>query len=125
MPAIIVVCTRRLGHKIWESIGYAPPRELPCGGSFVPDPLPLETPHRGSEICRRCNTPADNRMMSFFNRDMLCLECKDDEVGAPNFRLAHLVESGAVIAGNPHFEGIGLADEDIEYLARKRKERNK
>lgn len=45
--------------------------------------------------------------MSYFNEDLICMECKDKERAHPDFKRAQDIEVAAVKSGNYNFPGIG------------------
>lgn len=76
--------------------------------------------------CDRCG--ADLKLgstMSKFNTDQLCMACKADERLAPNYALADAAELAQVRAGNYNYGGVGLASEDVQFLAERRAARAK
>lgn len=76
------------------------------------------------EICERCGTQAGGTIMSKFNQQTICFECKDEETQAPGYRRADAAELAAVQrwidAGHPkelgNFPGVGLEAEDCAFL---------
>jgi hypothetical protein len=58
--------------------------------------------------CDRCNQPTVVRIMSMFNLDMICMDCKDKEKKHPRYFEAELADRKAARRGNRQFEGIGL-----------------
>lgn len=60
------------------------------------------------EKCDRCGKPTAVRIMSMFNTDMICMDCKDKEKKHPRYFEAELADRNASRQGNRHFEGIGL-----------------
>jgi hypothetical protein len=61
--------------------------------------------------------------MSYFTTEDVCGDCHDEERGAPNYQRARDAEEAACRAGNYNFPGIGLAPEDVAYLAAARARR--
>lgn len=57
--------------------------------------------------CDRCSKETLSTIMSMFNYDVLCLECKQKEREHPDYEAAREAEADAVRAGNYHFPGIG------------------
>lgn len=76
-----------------------------------------------SHTCARCSADANISIMSRFNTDRLCMDCATEEEGAPNFVKARDSEHDAVTHGDMRYPGIGLAPEDLAYLAKRRAER--
>lgn len=58
--------------------------------------------------CERCHTPTFTTIMSMFNMQMICPECKDAEKKRPNYDEAVKADEAAIKAGNTNFKGIGL-----------------
>ncbi len=71
----------------------------------------------GAHTCGRCRALNVETTMSFFDEQMLCQDCCEDETFAPNYAAARVAEKEAVKSGNQRFPGIGLADEDHAVLA--------
>lgn len=70
--------------------------------------------------CPRCGGSMQMYSMSYFNRDVICIDCKKEEAGAPNYQAARKADEEALTRGEYNFPGIGLAPEDEEYLALRR-----
>jgi recombinational DNA repair protein (RecF pathway) len=70
----------------------------------------------GPAECARCPAKLGPSVMSFFNEDILCLACAEEEKGCPNYAAARAAEEAAVAAGNTNFPGVGLKREDIAHL---------
>lgn len=59
--------------------------------------------------CDRCGGSLDGgRIMSMFNEDCICMECKRKETEHPDYAKARDAEHEAVKSGNRNFKGIGL-----------------
>lgn len=58
--------------------------------------------------CARCRRQTDITIMSMFNEDIVCLDCKDIEEKHPDYTRARDVEHQAVLAGDYKFPGVGL-----------------
>lgn len=58
-------------------------------------------------ICDRCGKDTGVTVVSMFNTDVLCLECKRKERSHPDYDRAASVERTAVRAGDFNFPGIG------------------
>ena len=41
-----------------------------------------------NQICQRCHKPTATTIMSMFNMDMICPQCKEDERKHPMYELA-------------------------------------
>lgn len=73
--------------------------------------------------CDRCHEETKITIMSKFNRDTLCVECKEDEMKAPGYAAAATAELQACKDGNYNFPGVGLSRSDATFLSRLRKQR--
>ncbi len=62
----------------------------------------------GENHCARCDKETLATIMSMFNTDTLCLECKALEKAHPDYEKARDAESEQVRKGNYYFHGIGL-----------------
>jgi len=71
--------------------------------------------------CDRCGDDTSVTTMSKFNRDTICMPCKLEETESPNYGRAVEAEACAVRGGDYNFPGIGLATEDLIFLAQKRR----
>jgi len=58
-------------------------------------------------ICQRCNKQSKVVTMSYFNTDIICMDCDKLERAHPKFKTAQDIELKAVQAGNLNFPGIG------------------
>ena len=54
-----------------------------------------------------CDLRGKGRIMSMFNTDCLCPDCKEKETALPEYREAGEAERKHVLAGNMNFPGIG------------------
>lgn len=60
------------------------------------------------EKCDRCGGSLENgRIMSMFNMDCICMECKKKETQRKDYKLAVETERAEVMKGNRNFKGIG------------------
>ena len=57
--------------------------------------------------CDRCRKKTDVTIMSMFNTEILCLDCKEAEQQDPCYETARCVEGEAVLRGDFNFAGIG------------------
>jgi hypothetical protein len=57
--------------------------------------------------CDRCQKETDVHIMSMFNTNDICVECKEKEEKDPRYKLAHQADIDAIKSGNYNFEGIG------------------
>ena len=61
------------------------------------------------EKCDRCGGSLDEgRTQSMFNKDVICMACKDAERRRPDYEKAVAADVAAVKAGNWNFKGIGM-----------------
>ena len=58
--------------------------------------------------CDRCGAILTTRIMSMFNEDVICLDCKEKERQHPDYKKAQDAEIAEVRKGNYNFQGIGL-----------------
>ena len=63
--------------------------------------------------CNRCGASFANRAhtMSFFNTDMICMDCVQKERKHPRYKEAHDTECEAVRRGDYNFPGIGKPED--------------
>lgn len=59
-------------------------------------------------ICDRCLKEANSFIMSMFNTQFICIECKSEEKKHPRYKEACDRELEEIKKGNYNFEGIGL-----------------
>lgn len=57
--------------------------------------------------CDRCHKPTNITIMSMFNTQTICMDCKDSEKQHPKYKEAQQAELEALKAGNYNFPGIG------------------
>lgn len=58
--------------------------------------------------CDRCGGPLTTRIMSMYNLDVICGECKRKEQERPDYAKARDTEMEEVKRGNRNFAGIGF-----------------
>ena len=59
--------------------------------------------------CDRCGSSLNSgRIMSMFNEDVICMECKDKETKHPKYEAATRADIEAIKSGNRNFKGIGF-----------------
>lgn len=58
--------------------------------------------------CERCGKTTLGTMMSKFNTQIICGDCKDSETQHPDYAAADQAEVEAVRSGNYNFPGVGL-----------------
>ena len=61
--------------------------------------------------CERCNKESNVMTMSYFNVDMVCMDCNKEERNHPQYEYAKNVELQECVAGNMNFEGVGLPED--------------
>ena len=61
------------------------------------------------KYCDRCRKELRVRIMSMYNTDCICLECKKKEEARDDYKMARDAEADAVRNGNYNFKGIGLS----------------
>lgn len=92
-----------------------------CTGISMVDSLPDHWPRR----CARCGADLAvvTSTVSYFNRDTICIDCKQDETEAPGYKDAVATETAAVSSGNYNFPGVGLSPADRTFLTQRLAER--
>ena len=64
--------------------------------------------------CDRCGASLEGgRIMSMYNTDCICMECKKRERLRKDYKAASDAENEAVKAGNLSFKGIGFKEESL------------
>ena len=58
--------------------------------------------------CQRCGKETNVHILSVFNTQDVCLQCKEAEEEHPQYERARKAEDDAVRRGNYNFPGIGL-----------------
>jgi len=59
-------------------------------------------------MCERCKSETRTSIMSMFNTQMICMDCKEKEKENPRYKEAIRAEAEEVRKGNYNFKGIGL-----------------
>lgn len=62
-------------------------------------------------ICDRCGNGVTVTIMSMFNDETICLECKAKEKEHPDYEKAHQAEIAANKAGDFNFPGVGKPED--------------
>jgi hypothetical protein len=57
--------------------------------------------------CDRCHKPTLSTIMSKFNEEAICTDCKLREAAHPKYKEACEAEEAAIRAGNYNYPGIG------------------
>lgn len=57
--------------------------------------------------CQRCGKETNLHIMSMFNTQEICMECKVIEENDPRYKVAKEAEYVAVKSGNYNYRGIG------------------
>ena len=65
--------------------------------------------------CGRCNKETDNFTGSFFDMEMICIDCNKIEKAHPLYEEAKRIEHEQVVKGNYNYEGIGLPSDFAEF----------
>ena len=58
--------------------------------------------------CDRCDKPTNITIMSMFNAQMICMDCKGAERKLPEYKAAESADIASIKQGDFNFEGIGL-----------------
>ena len=58
-------------------------------------------------ICARCHQETNCHTMSMFNRDEICMACKQEEMQHSDYHLAVEADEAEIRKGNYNFPGIG------------------
>jgi len=64
--------------------------------------------------CDRCFSNMHTHIMSWFNEDIICMDCSVRESERPDFTKAKEAELNAVKSGNFNFKGSGLSTAEHE-----------
>lgn len=62
-------------------------------------------------VCERCGKESAIRSMSWFNTQMICRRCYENEQAHPSYNEAVIAERQALMRGERNFPGIGLPDD--------------
>ena len=68
----------------------------------------MSDPFFSKTRCDRCGAKLTVRIMSMFNEDVICMECKKKERQRPDYREAVEADNAAIRRGDRNFKGIGL-----------------
>jgi hypothetical protein len=66
--------------------------------------------------CQRCGVKSNASTMSWFNTDLICMDCADKEKNHPKYQEAKDRENEEVQKGNLNYEGIGFDAEYQDYV---------
>ena len=66
--------------------------------------------------CERCNKETNTFTGSYFNTEMICLECDSLERKHPEYEKAKKLEYEQVLKGNYNYEGIGLPSDYNSFV---------
>jgi len=58
--------------------------------------------------CQRCHNETYVTTMSYFNTQIICPQCEEDEQASPRYAEAKKAENDAASQRNYNFKGIGL-----------------
>lgn len=61
--------------------------------------------------CPRCDGDMGCQIMSMFNTDIICCDCKDIERKHPKYAEAVQADVAAIMRGEMNFAGIGLPED--------------
>lgn len=68
----------------------------------------MRDPYFSKEKCDRCGGSLEGgRIMSMFNEDCICMECKKAEKKLPEYKAALEADHAEIRRGNYNFKGIG------------------
>jgi hypothetical protein len=56
--------------------------------------------------CQRCCGESNTHVMSMFNEDLICEECKESERNHPQYKRACIEEIKAIMNGNMNYKGM-------------------
>jgi hypothetical protein len=60
------------------------------------------------KYCDRCGKPLNGcSIMSMYNTDIICMDCKREERNDPRYKRAVEADNAAIRSGNYNFKGIG------------------
>ena len=62
-------------------------------------------------ICHRCGKHSGVHTMSMFNKQLICMDCAEQEEAHPNYDKASQADLKAIQGGNYNYQGIGLPDD--------------
>ena len=66
--------------------------------------------------CDRCGKEFKGaRIMSMFNEDIICMDCKEAERKHPRYEEAHLADINSIKSGNYNFPGIGY-EKEVDHV---------
>ena len=70
-------------------------------------------------FCVRCEKEVNRTTMSFFNLDIICTRCRDEEMTHPKFHFAKDIERKELKKGNFDFPGVYVDKtwEEIKEIA--------
>ena len=66
--------------------------------------------------CQRCGVKSNASTMSWFNTDLICMDCADKEKSHPKYQEAKDRENEEVQKGNLNYDGIGFDAEYQDYV---------
>lgn len=65
----------------------------------------------GNQTCQRCGNQTFGTIMSKFNTEIICMECKQREREHPDYVAADRAEVEAVRRGDRNFPGVGKPED--------------
>lgn len=57
--------------------------------------------------CQRCYKETNVTIMSMFNTQVICMDCKDKETNHPDYKKAQDADVAQIKSGNYNFAGVG------------------
>lgn len=58
--------------------------------------------------CERCGKEMNVHTVSWFNKQVICLDCDKEELKHPQIKYAKAVENQHIKTGDYEFKGVGL-----------------
>ena len=70
------------------------------------DGLKMMTDWKG--VCHRCGAKSNVHIMSMYNEQLICMDCKDKETKRDDYDKAVEADHEQIRQGNYNFKGVGL-----------------
>ena len=64
-------------------------------------------------VCHRCGAKSNVHIMSMYNEELICMDCKDKETKRDDYGKAVEADHAEIKQGNYNFKGIGLGDQNL------------
>ena len=74
----------------------------------------MQDPFFTKKHCDRCGAPLTVRILSMYNEDVICMECKKKERQRPDYHEEVEADNAAIRRGDRNFKGIGLKNKKSE-----------